>query len=612
MPPDRVTVALPSGFDPRRHQRALERLIADRYGDGFDLDSIDLGEGTATASRQGLVTEVAAKATDTFAVRLARGTLPAHGDKVAAKLDDQYPGFRMTQFEPFLGRATMTRMSEDEARCRGALAVALGVKPWDVQVRKLPDDGFEIGLPRGYVPSRHDDRLAEVTQLVVGRPGWRIRCDPAALTARMVPGEPPLFPEAVPFEMATLGGNDPDRSVLGVTLPEQGVGAGPVKHVDWAASAFLLVAGLPGSGKSMTLSSLLAQQLAAGASVAIVDDRAKAIDFVWAKEFLRDGGWGCDSEAHAVATLAMIYEEGRRRSSVLAERGYVNWLDMPPGERFQPIFVIVDELSALTVQDPVPKGVPKDHPMVVEVNDLNYKRALVSRYVNKIIAELRFVGVRMVVSTQVTNATTGLPPSLRNKIGHRVLQGTNPSKPARTQAFNDEQAVPHVPEHVKASGRAARGVGVADLEGQAPVVFKSLFATTDAYAARLRALGLPATTRPSPTAAEVATYSPDLSDGDDQDNSRARPRSPVRPGLRARQGAGAEPVTGKDGTVLHGAAAASRALSLGTGGPSPGSRAQQREEAGWASRSGQVTVTRLPSCPDCATPIKPDGTCGCR
>ncbi len=74
------------------------------------------------------ITEV--KKTDSFKVRLgAKLCRPAEGEKAAAKSEDQYAGYHMTRFEPFLGKATLTKLTDDEARCPGALAVALTVKP---------------------------------------------------------------------------------------------------------------------------------------------------------------------------------------------------------------------------------------------------------------------------------------------------------------------------------------------------------------------------------------------------------------------------------------------------------------------------------------------------
>ena len=133
------------------------------------------------------------------------------------------------------------------------------------------------------------------------------------------------------------------------------------------------------------------------------------------------GERGCDSLEEAVATLGMVYEMGQERAVEMAKLGFVNWLDMPDNIRFKPIFGIIDEAASLLVQDPVPKGVPKDDPIVEEINHLNYMRALIGRFMNKIVAELRFVGVRMIISNQVTNQSTGRPPSMKSKIGHRVL-----------------------------------------------------------------------------------------------------------------------------------------------------------------------------------------------
>jgi hypothetical protein len=105
---ERVPIKLPPGFDPAKHQRALEKLIADNYGAGFEIESIDPVAGTASATRQVSITEVHANdKTDSFEVRLARGTKPSDGDRNDIRLTDQYPGMSMVRFEPFLGKATL-------------------------------------------------------------------------------------------------------------------------------------------------------------------------------------------------------------------------------------------------------------------------------------------------------------------------------------------------------------------------------------------------------------------------------------------------------------------------------------------------------------------------
>lgn len=126
----------------------------------------------------------------------------------------------------------------------------------------------------------------------------------------------------------------------------------------------------------------------------------------------------------------------------------------------------------------------------------------------------------MILSSQVATNNTGIGPSLKAKIGHKILQGPNPSKSARTQAFNDESAVPVVPVNVKSEAKVAKGVGVAELEGTEPAVYKTYFATTTDYLAALTKLGVPTTVRPAPTASEIARHTPSLDD--EQENTAAR------------------------------------------------------------------------------------------
>tara|TARA_Y100000815_G_C13325894_1_gene494139 strand:- start:297 stop:440 length:144 start_codon:yes stop_codon:yes gene_type:complete len=40
-------LSLPDGFDREKHQRALARMVADQYGTGSEIDSIDMGTRSA-------------------------------------------------------------------------------------------------------------------------------------------------------------------------------------------------------------------------------------------------------------------------------------------------------------------------------------------------------------------------------------------------------------------------------------------------------------------------------------------------------------------------------------------------------------------------------------
>ncbi|WP_026535902.1 hypothetical protein [Arthrobacter sp. H14] len=323
-------------------------------------------------------------------------------------------------------------------------------------------------------------------------------------------------------------------------------------RIDHPSHLYLTEGFIP-THNTVALNALIAHGRSNGSELVIVDDPSKAVDFMWCKDYVRDGGWGCDSDKAAVATLQMVYNEGRERAKVLAQKGYVNWLDMPEKERYKPIFIVVDEVSALLVTDKIPGGIPKDHPLVREATERNLMKIQLGALISKIVAEQRFVGMRMILSTQVTNNNTGVPPTLKAKIGHKMLQGVNPSKSARQQSFSDESAVPHVPDNVKSGGKAGKGVGVADLEGQSPAVYKSYFATTDDYRSVFERLGLQKTSQPEPTAAQIAKYTPSLDDEADEKSATAARRAAMKDPGADQYG---EAVYDADGKPLKGAALA--------------------------------------------------------
>ena len=341
-----------------------------------------------------------------------------------------------------------------------------------------------------------------------------------------------------------------------------------------------LTEGFVPTHNTVTLNSLIASQVANGAELVIVDLPSKSIDFLWCKPFCRPGGWGCDSLAASVTALALVYEEGQRRAKILADEGVVNWLDLPKAKTFKPIFIVVDEVTGLLTTEKAPTGIPKDHPLVIEAVQHNLLVATLQKYINRIIAELRFVGVRMVLSTQVTNNTTGIGPSLKAKIGHKILQGPNPSEVARKQAFNDPAAVPTVPDNVRADGKVAKGVGAAELEGAAPAVYKSYFGRPEDFAAALDALGVRRNPCPEPTPDQIAKHTPSIEDAGEYDSGSGRGGRDEGYGFQA------GPVIGDDGQTLKGAAAANHAHKV-----QMAQMEQQRKRAAAAAPAATATAT---------------------
>jgi hypothetical protein len=618
---ERITVKA-DGFDPNRHLDAIIAKVSEAKGPGWEVESADPAAGTVTLTRQTVITEVhngtGGKGRE---VRLSRGIKPADGPKTAARLEDANPGLYMTKFEPFLGKAVLSPLTDEEARCRGAVAVALGVQPWDVQVQGRPDGGFDLELPRNYQPSKAE-RLNEVATCVVGREGWYVTIDAQKLTASFVPSDPPTFPAVIPTPLERLGHGDVMSTPFGMMLPEPGEKNGREARIYWKSSSHALLAGMAGAGKSVIIQALVADRLSNGAGLAIVDDASKAVDFLPFKDRCAvratgrgPGGrdliptWGCDSLGCAVAVLAMLCEEGERRAKVLGDKGLVNYLDMPERDRFQTIFVVADEFEALVAREPVPKSLSREHPMRVEAEQANIAHDMIAYYVNRIIKEMRFVGLSVLVATQVGNASTGLPPSIKSKMGHFILAGSNPSEPARRQTFTDERAVPRVPANVASGGQVAMGTGSAQIEGAGAFVYKSYFAKVEQYTAAFNRLGLPAYSshEVTPSTALIDNYLPRLDDVDERDNRQSAggdwgaDRSPVSGRSLAEigremgdpnAGLGTDPETGERLRGFERANAMRSAAVRQTGGRS---RAQDADD-GSTAKGGPVSVrTRTPS-----------------
>lgn len=612
---ERVRVKLPAGFNENKHVAALLKKVTEVHGEGFELDSIDPDERVAVVSRQSTITQVTASAVkpDSFDVRLVRGTSPSHGDKMAAKLADQYAdhGVVMTRFEPFLGRATLSKLDEDALRCRGAVAVALGVKEWDIQVARRTDGGFELELPKTYVSSKHYDKLMEVATTVVGSEGWYVKVDSAKLTAQIIPSTPPTFAPTLPFPgtkgIKKFSPKDPSwsRIPIGEILPEPGHEGGQVLSTDFVANPMMQVSGITGGGKGVLLTSLLAGMLLRGWEVALVDAVKAGVDFADFMPYLRPHGMAENLE-EAVTVLAMAYEEGTRRKELIKKYRVQKWTQLPEDLGIRPLGVIVDEATSLLQEEKVPK-LAKDHPLVLEVQHRNGLKNMALNFMGKIARELRFAGVSLVMSSQVASSTSGIPTELRGNLGAKTLLGAKPTDNNRRLALSAPDTVPKVPGYLLEDAAVSRGVGVYEFEGTPPGVFKGFFSPPPDIAKVVGDSGAPTTKSHSPTAAQIAKYTPDL-----EDDGATPPSAQLAPGERTPSGKPLDPKfgppTGPDGEPLRGFGKANAARATLAAEVNPDGTAKDPAST-TTKKAGPVTD---PICPSCDRKIDVEtGQCGC-
>lgn len=329
---------------------------------------------------------------------------------------------------------------------------------------------------------------------------------------------------------------------------------------------------------SVWINSVVYSALARGWQLVILDVRQKMADFLWCKDYVRDSGWGCDSKTEAVAALRLVYEEGVRRGELLTKHGVQKWQDLPASvrEANPRILVVMDEAQGLFTPPPVPKALPKEHELRLEAEQEGMETDLLKVYTTKLPAEMRAAGLRLLLVSQQTQLNTGIPPAMKLNLPNKVLLGPNATKQARGHALANPDAAPEVPDWIKANEKAAKGTGVAEIEGQAPTVFKGFYASTDEYREQLRRLGVKTTRQPNPTAQQIARLVPQLNAelDDDEPPAPARGRGTGNGGggpseewrppgadqfLREHPEFGAQVSYGADGKRLKGAAAAASA-----------------------------------------------------
>lgn len=519
------------GFDPNnsKHVAAiLEKVVeAEKRNSGasdvvaeigdnrsdWKVMSFDAKTNKLTIWRQAAVTQIEEDRRGVRTVSIPSGTKATEAEGIAARLQEMHAGYYLSEFNPHLGKAQLTKMNLDEVRVREAIATAIGTKPWDLKVKGSRANGYQVKLPSTYMSSKHNEKIQEVAETIAGEFGWYWEVDPVSLKGTIVPSVPPTFPPSIPYPMELLPKASPgvvNPIPFGMALAPRGDEANEVIELRLEDHAHSQIGGTSGSGKSVTLNSIVAGALAAGAELAIIDVPAKAVDYELWRPFVRKGGWGCESFEENAVVLQELHKEGKRRADVFKQYGAKKLTELPPDvmKTMPPVLIVCDEVTGLfaPAEEKAPKGLSSDHPLVIEAESMSTASSLIKQYVQKIAAELRFVGFKLILATQVASTATGIGTALRTNLGNKMLLGARATDGNRKLILADVTAAPEVPKHIQqAEGLTPKGVGVAELEAQRPAVFKSFYASEKDFIRELNKRGihgLPETqldsTRPDP------------------------------------------------------------------------------------------------------------------
>jgi len=516
---DQVTIKLPAGFnaDLPAHREAVQKAIEAQYGEGWVVDSFDTSNHTASATRQASVAVTQEVGDETVEVRLPSSMrTPTSGVKAATLFEDKYKdrGLTMTRFDPYIGSATLEKVPADVLRARGAVADAVGVKPWEIYAKRRRGGGFEVEL-KSYMPSKHYAKLTEVATTIIGKPGWYIQVDTKTNVMQIIPADLPTFEPMYPFPF-----DDPADDLFSIPLGEALGGMGVPNHtqyLDLDGSSGCLAVGVAGMGKSVFTMSIIFSLLKRGYWLGLINAPQKATDFMWAKEYVHENWWGCDSSAEAATVAKLVHQEGVRRGELLKQYDATKWQELPADVReANPLIVLIaDELAAQLQKEPEPKALPKDHPDRVAVVQANLESDILQLTLSKIPAEMRAAGIRVFYITQQAQLNFGIGPKMKVNLPHRLLLGSKPSAQQKTHAFQVPEKVPDVPEYISSDDMANKGVGITEFEGQEPSVFKGYFAKTSEYLAHLQKLSRVKTSHPKPTPAQVSACVPRLDDADE-------------------------------------------------------------------------------------------------
>jgi len=182
---------------------------------------------------------------------------------------------------------------------------------------------------------------------------------------------------------------------------------GSTIHYDWRDNPHLLVVGVTGGGKSVTLQALVNGAILRGCDVYVIDPVKGAADFQFAKPWLK-ALVGADDYVGAGVLAGHIYDEITRRKRINAAHGVSSYSDLPDDVRYPHAFVFIDEFQSLITMDRVPREPASPAPADVEAWEAQKLAAegkyRVAQVVGQAAREARSAGVTLILAGQQLKA----------------------------------------------------------------------------------------------------------------------------------------------------------------------------------------------------------------
>lgn len=312
---------------------------------------------------------------------------------------------------------------------RARIARALRCAEYEVELG-CSDDGQHVVVTDHPPITGDTDRQRSVwldlARRVIGHEGWTVTVDTGRGVIEMHAGERVELPKSMrvdPSEWLSHAGSQ-------WSLPFGIDGRGRTVTWDLTRAPHALIAGLTGSGKTITLYAIATAALAKGFDLAICEVSKTGADFDELRPFVGDGLWGCDSKHAASTVIQRVYSLKDQRMTTLRQAGYKKLADLDRSQQeelgVRPMLLLIDEAAALLAAPPPLKGLPKDHPVAIANSQEQVDVALGGDAIRRISAELRAVGVHLLFATQTFEAVLMAPAGggvLRANLPFRVLMG---------------------------------------------------------------------------------------------------------------------------------------------------------------------------------------------